>query len=158
MSKLYLHWSHVMHTWLTFWTHCVPISFSVSGDANFEMRRTGLTFGSFVQPSIARNLLEQHASVEKGLCQRILWCAPKPTMAPFEELEKVDSQFTASVGKHRQCMLYELFTAWLNSALTVEYWHSQFVLFEVTFYYYHLLNSPHQTRGLVSHTLITHRW
>jgi len=58
-----------------------------------------------VQPSIARNLLEQHTSVEKGLCQRILWCAPKPTMASFEELEKVDRQFTTAVGKYNKCML-----------------------------------------------------
>lgn len=81
----------------------------MSGDANFEMRRTGLTLGGFMQPSIARNLLEQHASVEKGLCQRVLWCAPKPTVASFEELEKVDNQFTASVGKHCQCTLAKLY-------------------------------------------------
>jgi len=63
-----------------------------------------------------------------GLCQRILWCAPKPTMASFEELEKVNSQFTASVGK---CMLHvylqSTFIAWLNS-LTVKYWHPQLTL------------------------------
>ena len=51
-----------------------------------------------MQPSIARNLLGQHTSVEKGLCQRVLWCVPKPSVASFEELEKVDHQFAASIG------------------------------------------------------------
>ena len=51
-----------------------------------------------MQPNVARNLLEQHASVEKGLCQRFLWCVPKPTMSSFDELEKIDSGFSASIG------------------------------------------------------------
>ena len=62
------------------------------------MKRTGLTLGGFIQPSIAQNLLEQHASVEKGLCQRLLWCVPKHSATPFEELEKVDRNFSASLG------------------------------------------------------------
>lgn len=73
---------------------------TVSGEANFDMKRTGLTVGGFIQPSIARNLLEQNASIEKGLCQRVLWCVPKPTVAIFEELEKVDQDFSASIGMY----------------------------------------------------------
>jgi hypothetical protein len=70
---------------------------SVTGDANFQMKRTGLSLGGFIQPAPARTLLELNTSVEKGFCQRILWCVPKPTMASFSELEKVDGQFSASV-------------------------------------------------------------
>lgn len=70
----------------------------MSGEANFEMKKTGLTLGGFIQPSIARNLLEQPANVEKGLCQRFLWFAPKPTPIPFDELEKVNRDFSASIG------------------------------------------------------------
>jgi hypothetical protein len=73
---------------------------SVTGDANFQMKRTGLSLGGFIQPAPARTLLELNTSVEKGFCQRILWCVPKPTMASFSELEKVDGQFSASVGIH----------------------------------------------------------
>ena len=40
---------------------------------------------------------------EKGLSQRILWFAPKPNPAPFEELEKVDINFTSSLGEHCMC-------------------------------------------------------
>ena len=72
--------------------------FSVSGDANFDMKKTGLTLGGFIQPSIARNILEQPANMEKGLCQRFLWCVPKPTPVAFEELQKVNQEFSASIG------------------------------------------------------------
>ena len=34
-------------------------SYAVSGEANAEMKLTGLTLGGFIQPSIAQNLLEQ---------------------------------------------------------------------------------------------------
>lgn len=53
---------------------------TVSGEANFEMKRTGLTVDGFIQPSIARNLLEQPANMEKGLSQRFLWFAPNPPL------------------------------------------------------------------------------
>lgn len=66
----------------------------VSGEANFEMETTGLTLGGFIQPSVARNILEQQANAEKGLCQRFLWFVPKPTPVPFDELEKVDRDFS----------------------------------------------------------------
>ena len=64
------------------------------------MKQTGLTLGGFIQPSIARNLLEQPANVEKGLCQRFLWFVAKPTSVPFDDLEKVNRDFSASVGTY----------------------------------------------------------
>ena len=70
----------------------------VSGEANFEMETTGLTVGGFIQPSIARNILDQAANAEKGLCQRFLWFVPQPTPVPFDELTKVNREFSASVG------------------------------------------------------------
>ena len=69
----------------------------MSGEANFEMKRTGLTLGGFIQPSISRNLLEQGANVEKGLCQRLLWFVPKPTPVPFNQLQKFNEDFSASI-------------------------------------------------------------
>ena len=75
-------------------------NFAVSGDANFEMKLTGLTLGGFLQPSIARNLLEQPANVEKGLCQRFSWFVAKPTPIPFDDLERVDRHFSASIGTY----------------------------------------------------------
>ena len=74
--------------------------YAVSGEANFEMKLTGLTLGGFIQPSIARNLLEQPANVEKGLCQRFMWFVAKPIAVPFDDLEKVDRDFSASIGMH----------------------------------------------------------
>ena len=73
--------------------------FIVSGEANFDMKLTGFTLGEFIQPSISRNLLEQGANVEKGLCQRFLWFVPKPTPVPFDQLQKVDRDFSVSIGK-----------------------------------------------------------
>ena len=77
-------------------------AFTVSGDANFAMHHTGLTIGGFTQPSVARNLIEIPANAEKGLCQRFLWVVPKPASVGFKELEKVDTDFSVSVGKHPQ--------------------------------------------------------
>lgn len=71
----------------------------VSGDANFAMTHTGLTIGGFTQPSVARSLIEIPANVEKGLCQRLLWVVPKPAGVHFKLLEKVDQDFTVSIGK-----------------------------------------------------------
>ena len=72
---------------------------SVSGDANFHMSHTSLTVGGFIQPSMAKALIEMAQNVEKGLCQRFLWLAPKPVTVAFDDLKQVDSQFSASVGK-----------------------------------------------------------
>ena len=63
------------------------------------METTGLTIGGFIQPSIARNILEQTANAEKGLCQRFLWFVPQPTPIPFDELTKVNREFSASVDR-----------------------------------------------------------
>lgn len=69
------------------------------------MKQTGLTLGGFIQPSIARNLLEQPANMEKGLSQRFLWFVPKPSPVPFDELERVDQDFSASIGTVNKNML-----------------------------------------------------
>ena len=70
----------------------------VSGDANFDMD-TSLTVGGFSQPSVARMLIEQSASAEIGLIQRFLWCFPKPSYSKFATLQKVDKDFTDTLGK-----------------------------------------------------------
>ena len=63
------------------------------------MPHTGLTLGGFTQPSVARSLIEQQANIEKGLCQRFLWLVPKPKVVSFNELQKVNDQFSASIGE-----------------------------------------------------------
>ena len=63
------------------------------------MSHTSLTVGGFIQPSMAKALIEMAQNIEKGLCQRFLWLAPKPVTVAFDDLEQVDSQFSASVGK-----------------------------------------------------------
>ena len=74
------------------------LSIAVSGEANFAMHHTGLTVGGFIQPSIARNLIEILSNVEKCLCQRFLWLVPQPTAVSFEKLQKVDQEFSTSIG------------------------------------------------------------
>ena len=64
------------------------------------MDHTGLTIGGFIQPSVAKSLVEVQANVEKGLCQRFLWIVPKPAVVPFSELQQVDKDFTATIGMH----------------------------------------------------------
>ena len=51
------------------------------------MKLTGLTLGGFIQHSIARNLLEQPANVEKGLCHIFI-------AVPFDDLEYVNRFFS----------------------------------------------------------------
>jgi hypothetical protein len=63
------------------------------------MNHTGLTIGGFTQPTVARNLIEMQGNVDKGLCQRFLWLFPKPMAVRFTELQKVDKDFSASMGK-----------------------------------------------------------
>ena len=72
----------------------------VSGDANFLMKHTALSVGGFVQPSVAKNLIEVPQNIEKGLCQRFLWICLKPLMVRFEELQSVNADFSASIGKY----------------------------------------------------------
>ena len=71
----------------------------MSGDANFSIQRTGMTLGGFIQPSVARALIEQQSNVEKGLCQRFLWIVPKPTIVTFDQLQQVDTGFIAAIGE-----------------------------------------------------------
>ena len=44
------------------------------------------------------NILEQPDNMEKGFSQRFLWFALEPIPAPFEELGKVNQDFSASTG------------------------------------------------------------
>ena len=82
-----------------FCEYYVYVSSLVSGEANFSMSHTGLTMGGFIQPIVARNLLEQPINIEKGLCQRFLWIAPKPMSVPFDELQCVDKEFSSAISK-----------------------------------------------------------
>ena len=70
----------------------------VSEGANFVMDVTALTIGGFTQPSVARNLIELQASVEKGLFQHFLWIFPQPSYGHFRTLEKPDEAFSHSLG------------------------------------------------------------
>lgn len=74
--------------------------FSVSGDANFSMKHTGLTIGGFTQPFVARNLIDVQANVEKGLCQRFLWLVPEPNLVTYEQMCKADTEFTTGIGEY----------------------------------------------------------
>lgn len=78
------------------------ILFTVSGEANFTMHRTGFTVGGFTQPSVAKGLIENTSNIEKGLCQRFIWLVPCPTPVPFAELQPIDSEFTASIGERSE--------------------------------------------------------
>ena len=49
--------------------------------------------------SVAKNLIENPANIEKGLCQRFLWLVPKPTPVSFQELQQVKEEFSTSLGK-----------------------------------------------------------
>ena len=75
------------------------ITSSVTGEANFSMRRTSLTVGGFNQPAVARSLIELPGNAEKGLSQRFLWLFPKPVYGKFDTLEPINKEFTAKIGK-----------------------------------------------------------
>ena len=73
----------------------------MSGDTNsYTLKHTALSVGGFIQPSVAKNLIEVPQNIEKGLCQRFLWICPKPLMVRFEELQSVDADFLASIGNY----------------------------------------------------------
>lgn len=65
------------------------------------MECTGLTVGGFTQPAVARTLIEQASSAEKGLCQRFLWIFPKLVFAKFSTLEPVNAKFTEAIGEEK---------------------------------------------------------
>jgi len=58
-----------------------------------------MTLGGFIQPSVARSLIELQSNVEKGLCQRFLWLFPQPTIVKFEQLQQVNADFVTTIGK-----------------------------------------------------------
>lgn len=64
------------------------------------MERTSLTVGGFTQPTVARQMIEQQGSTEKGLAQRFMWMFPQPLFAKFSSLEPVDETFRESLGMH----------------------------------------------------------
>lgn len=67
------------------------------------MSHTGLTVGGFIQPSVARVLIDHQSNVEKGLCQRFLWLVPQPKLVSFDQLQKVDSNFNGEIGTFLHC-------------------------------------------------------
>ena len=96
------------------------LCYKVSGDANFSIQRTGMTLGGFIQPSVARALIDQQSNVEKGLCQRFLWIVPKPTFVNFDQLQQVDTGFISSIGEYQISFLtldYYLYTQCLSIVL-----------------------------------------
>lgn len=72
----------------------------MSGEAIFRMKRTALTVGGFTQPVVAKGLIEQSQSVEKGLVQRFLWISPKPSYSSYDELEPADNEFCDYLGMY----------------------------------------------------------
>lgn len=83
---------------------------SVSGDANFSMKRTALTVGGFTQPQSAKALIELPSSLEKGLTQRILWMFPQPCFSDIEKFEIVDVKFQDYIGKIYISHSYQRYT------------------------------------------------
>jgi len=71
----------------------------VTGEANFSMERTSLIVGGFTQPVVARQMIEQPGSTEKGIAQRFLWLFPKPVFEEFSTLEPIDEDFTKNLSK-----------------------------------------------------------
>lgn len=75
----------------------VYVPFSVSGDANFSMHHTGMTISGFIQPNVARSLIELQSNVEKSLCQHFLWLCPKVTFVKFDQLQEIDENFSTAI-------------------------------------------------------------
>lgn len=71
----------------------------VTGQANFHMEQTALSVGGFTQPSVARTLIEQQSSAERGFCQRFLWIFPKPKFAKLKSLAPVEEKYSKSLGE-----------------------------------------------------------
>ena len=62
------------------------------------MERTSLVVGGFTQPIVARSMIEQPGSTEKGLAQRFLWLFPQPVFEDFSKLEPISEIFTEKIG------------------------------------------------------------
>ena len=78
--------------------HMHTLASTVTGEANFSMKKTSLTVGGFNQPGVARSLMELPGNAEKGLSQRFLWLFPKPVYAEFDTLEPVNRVFIDKIG------------------------------------------------------------
>ena len=72
----------------------------MTGDVNFQMDKTALKVSGFTQPTVAKSLWDQQASIVKGLRQRFLWLIPQPSFSTFELLEPIDETFYDSVGNY----------------------------------------------------------
>lgn len=72
----------------------------VTGDANFQMGKMAVIVSGFTQPTVAKSLWDQQASIEKGLPQRFLWLIPQPSFSTFELLEPIDETFYDSIGNY----------------------------------------------------------
>ena len=70
----------------------------VTGEANFSMERTSLVVGGFTQSMVARSMIEQPGSTEKGLAQRFLWLFLQPVFEEFSKLEPISETFTEKIG------------------------------------------------------------
>ena len=68
------------------------------------MERTSLVVGGFTQPIVARSMIEQPGSTEKGLAQRFLWLFPQPVFEDFSELEPINEIFTDKIGTYLKYM------------------------------------------------------
>jgi len=63
------------------------------------MERASLIVSGFTQPVVARQMIEQPGSTEKGIAQRFLWLFPKPEFEVFSTLEPIDDDFTKYLSK-----------------------------------------------------------
>ena len=86
-------------------------SFTVGGNANFEMKWTCLTLCGLNQPATALPLIVDRNNVDKGLASRFLWIFPKPVINNFASLninqnagcESDAVQFKELIGKTAFC-------------------------------------------------------
>lgn len=77
---------------------CIFYNIIVTGDANFSMNYTSLTVGGFIQPSIARSLIELPGNAEKlGLKPMLSLVFPRPVYSQFATLEPINNSFTDKI-------------------------------------------------------------
>ena len=79
--------------------------------ANFTMASTNLTLEGFIQPTVARSIIELPGNAEKGLSQWFIWTFPKPTYADFETLEPADT-FSSAIGNSKSIICVIQFKAY----------------------------------------------
>ena len=77
-----------MNSYISFDFHCNSlISFSVTGNANFNMSQTSLTLLGFTQPQSAMPIIHNPQNNAKGFISRILWYFPKPIYSRLKDPE-----------------------------------------------------------------------